>query len=115
MHAARLQMPDFPKLTFRTRFATEVSIPPHLLSTRKVWPLDTPSTQSLSTRLMCTQRVDAEAQSVVPKPRGQVSEISKGGYSLICALGWEEAQYKAVQVRSFGNYHLLTPIDIMDN
>lgn len=115
MHAAHLQMPDFPKLTFCTRFATEVSIPPHLLLIRKVWPLNTPSTHSLSTRLMCTQQVNTEAQSVVPKPHGQVSEISKGRYSLICALDWEEAQYKAIQVRNFGDYHLLTPIDILNN
>jgi hypothetical protein len=91
-------MPDFPKLAFRTKFATEVSIPPHLLSIRQVWPLDTPSTKPLPTKLMCAQQVDAGGDSIVPKPRGQVSEISKGGYSLTCTLGWEEAQYKAVQV-----------------
>jgi hypothetical protein len=98
MRTPRLQMPDFPKLTFRTRFATEVSIPPHRLSIRKVWPLDTPSTQSLPTEPLCTQQVDVGTTSIVPKPRGQVSEISKGGYSLIGTLGWEAAQYKAVQV-----------------
>lgn len=43
------------------------------------------------------------------KPSGQVSEISKGGYSLTDALGLEEAQYRAVQVRgSFDFIHFDT-------
>jgi len=92
-------MLDFPQLTSRTRFAAEVSITPYLLSVRKVWPLDIASTQPLRTRSVCVQEVEAGADSIIPKPRGQVSEISKGGYSLIDALGWEEARYKSVQVR----------------
>jgi len=50
------------------------------------------------------QDIDAGSGSIIPKPCGQVSEISKGGYSLTDALGWEEAQYKAIQVWIFCAY-----------
>jgi hypothetical protein len=38
------------------------------------------------------------SDAIIPKPRGTVTEVSKGGYSLSEALGWNRAQYKEVQV-----------------
>lgn len=102
-------MPNFPGLTSRTSFPAEACIPPHLLSIRQVWPLDTYRDPLSCAISACTQRVEAGGRLIVLKPSGQVSEISKGGYSLTDALGLEEAQYRAVQVRgSFDFIHFDT-------
>jgi hypothetical protein len=35
----------------------------------------------------------------IPKPRGEVSRISRGGYNLQEALGWPAAEYEETRVR----------------
>jgi hypothetical protein len=34
----------------------------------------------------------------ISKPRGEVTRLSRGGYSLEKTLGWEQKRYREVQV-----------------
>ncbi|EJD34211.1 hypothetical protein AURDEDRAFT_176742 [Auricularia subglabra TFB-10046 SS5] len=53
---------------------------------------------------------DAVSRVGIPKPAGQVTRIKRGGYTLISALGWDNDQYKRVQllVHSLAEDHLDT-------
>lgn len=43
------------------------------------------------------------APHLIPKPKGQVGCISRGGYSLRTVLGWSPALYSDVQARVYGS------------
>jgi hypothetical protein len=54
---------------------------------------------------------DQGSASKIPKPPGEVTRLSRGGYSLRKALGWDERLYEEVQVIStnYGGFPVLKP------
>lgn len=92
----------WPKLTTHTKFLPEVDLGSVLLTSRTVWPQEqAPDCRpSHCLELEVLESNMNEVSRAVPKPFGQVSEVSKGGYSLPKVLGWEHEVYKAVQAGS---------------
>lgn len=62
-----------------------------------IWPARTESPMLDS--VVASHNAPLAELTFISKPRGQVTEISKGGYSLKKALDWESQQYADVQVR----------------
>jgi hypothetical protein len=89
----QLVTPQMPPLTFQTTFAPEIDLSSVLLTCNKIWRPETAPT-SQPTQI----RHEMIAAVVVSKPPGQVTEISKGGYSLEDVLQWPDGQYTKVQV-----------------
>jgi hypothetical protein len=91
-----------PPLTLRTIFPPEINPSSAQLALRRVWsfPSVLPSTSDPP-----ASSLDWENKLngiIIPKPHGTVTEVSKGGYSLSKALGWNHSQYREIQVHSFG-------------
>ena len=82
-----------PALTFQTTFAPEVDLSSVLLTCNRIWrPETAPTSKPAQIR---HEMVAAVAVSKLP---GQVTEISKGGYSLEDVLQWPDGQYTKIQV-----------------
>jgi hypothetical protein len=80
-------------LTFQTTFAPEIDLSSVLLVCNRIWrPETAPTSQPAQIPH------ETVAAVTVPKPPGQVTEISKGGYSLEDVLQWPDGQYTKVQV-----------------
>jgi hypothetical protein len=82
-----------PPLTLRTVFPPEINPSSAYLALRRVWS-HTPSNPIV----LMTPGQQNPLYGTIPKPHGMVTEVSKGGYSLIQVLGWNRAQYKEIQV-----------------
>jgi hypothetical protein len=50
-----------------------------------------------------------------PKPPGEVSRLSRGGYSLQAALGWDNREYQAFKVSTFRSTSLPAGPDKLQN
>lgn len=94
---------SIPPLTLRTVFAPEINHSTAQQALRQVWPqcpLQHPPSPTVfatnDTFMHYWHKIPSDA--IIQKPRGTVTEVSKGGYSLSEALGWNRAQYKEVQV-----------------
>jgi hypothetical protein len=85
-------MPDTPQITLHTVFPPEVDRSSLRLTTNVVWPAEESSTANTIAAALVTER------SPIPKPKGVVGRIKEGGYSLIKVLGWDQKQYREVQV-----------------
>jgi hypothetical protein len=94
------------------RSADTMSAPPCAL--RRVYPPEPEwTTFHSSHRLVWTDMVTVNGNSAsessgilkaqIPKPKGDVGCISKGGYSLRKVLGWDEDFYREVQVCLFNS------------
>jgi hypothetical protein len=59
------------------------------LITRRTFPLNEPTTTIVSI-----------LEAPVPKPKGEVSRLKRGGYNLKAVLGWKESLYNEVMVHT---------------
>jgi len=83
-------------LTCHIVFPAEPDVLSLLLTSRRVWPLEEASLISVTQPSLPSI---PPSKSSISKPRGEVSDVNKGGYSLSKVLGWEKATYLSVQVR----------------
>ena len=84
----------------RTVFPEEHLQPQHMWAMRQVW---------LPERLPLNNEQLSAAGCKIPKPKGELSRLKRGGYSLKGTLGWDNEFYQAVQVsihNYFSYYHL---------
>ena len=74
--------------TFRTVFPEEPPRPQCDLTSRQVWPAE--------------QRPYFAGPPIlntkIPKPKGELSRLKRGGYSLKQTLGWDDDHYRKVKV-----------------
>lgn len=109
----------YPPLTIRARFSPERLIsPPGTLTLRRTFPI-TESPHSISThestvagtpevRTAARTPVDISNQNdsgwgptrsvPIPKPRGEVARLNRGGFNLKESLGWSTDVYDMVKV-----------------
>lgn len=60
-------------------------------SHRSVWSSEMPN-------MLYSNATSQKGKALIPKPKGDVGCISKGGYSLRKVLNWDEDFYREVQV-----------------
>lgn len=84
-------------LTFHTVFPAEPDTSLFLLTSRRTWPIEETALPTSASKPSTTVYIVPKLH--ICKPRGEVSEVNKGGYSLRQVLGWEKTKYLAVQVR----------------
>ncbi|KLO04612.1 hypothetical protein SCHPADRAFT_812803, partial [Schizopora paradoxa] len=103
----------FPPLTNRSMFRREpLSMDPPLTS-RIEFPFanDEAALRSdLTVHIPSTSGVATTRKPIasIPKPHGEVSRLSRGGYNLEEALGWSKVEYTKVQkgIREIAKDHL---------
>ncbi|MDT7543714.1 MAG: hypothetical protein QOE33_3626 [Acidobacteriota bacterium] len=90
-------------ITLRTAFPADTIPVKTPLALRFVWPVETAIPDAPEVQ---------HKKKKIPKPQGELSRLSRGGYSLEKALGWEKSLYLQVQVHSINIYdaekHCLT-------
>ena len=86
-----MSMPKIPVLTVHTIFPFEIDRSAIALTSQRVWEVD--GSGSLNRN-----------QQKISKPRGEVMELQKGGYSLQRVLQWEENKYQDIQVKLLLDY-----------
>ena len=74
--------------TFRTIFHEEQLRPQRTLTNRRSWP---PEQLPHNAETLMTN-------TKPPKPRGELSWLKRGGYSLQATLGWDDDYYQKIQV-----------------
>lgn len=87
-----------PRPTSHIIFLPEVDVASIQLTSRRVWPPEAPLNIVLQQPTPHIRPVQGQGDGMVLKPRGEVNEVNKGGYSLQKVLNWEMGQYKDVQV-----------------
>ena len=106
VHRQRRFLPHFPPGLMRCRFSPELVSPlPHTM--RKVFSKseDQPTDGSLISPPSTSSRTQTKSVSLlIPKPRGEVSRVGRGGYTLKNVLeqdhGWKDGLYHSVRVRT---------------
>lgn len=91
----------FPPLTNRSMFRKEPLSTVSPLTSRTEFPLtDSTLEQPVNTSVPVRHSVGGTntLKTYIPKPHGEVSRLSRGGYNLEEALGWSKAEYNSVQV-----------------
>jgi hypothetical protein len=81
--------------TSHTVFPEEKPRSHSAMTMRRTWP---PEQLPLNIKALT-------ADAKVPKPKGELSRLKRGGYSLKAALAWDDEFYHKVQVNyKFGQY-----------
>jgi hypothetical protein len=101
----------FKPLTIHCEFPPERTYTPPQLTQHKVFTLDADSSARLNSSL-AQAPVPTAARSKIPKPRGEVSRINRGGYNLQDTLGWPSSEYEEIRVSDLCNcnFSLLCPV-----
>ncbi|KAG2091928.1 hypothetical protein BD769DRAFT_1371114 [Suillus cothurnatus] len=92
----------FNQLTIHCEFPPERTCTPPPLTQHRVFPRDADSSAldpSQTNPFAAQSLVPNPLPSKIPKPRGEVTRISRGGYNLQMTLGWPVADYE--ETRSF--------------
>ncbi|KAG0692289.1 hypothetical protein DFH29DRAFT_817803, partial [Suillus ampliporus] len=85
----------FKPLTIHCKFPTECSYTPPPLTQHRVFSRDTDSSSpDAAEQILPVAQLPDPLPSKIPKPRGEVSCISRGGYNLQEALGWPASEYE---------------------
>lgn len=92
----------FKPLTIHCEFPTERSYTPPPLTQHQVFSRDIDSSSpDAAEQILPAAQLPDPLPSKIPKPRGEVSRISRGGYNLQEALGWPASEYEETRVRVF--------------
>ncbi|KIJ09722.1 hypothetical protein PAXINDRAFT_17198 [Paxillus involutus ATCC 200175] len=88
----------FRPLTSQSVFPPERAISPPALTQHKVFPREEFPALQIQELVSSTATV-TQARVLIPKPRGEVSRINRGGYNLQDKLGWPAVEYD--EIRTF--------------
>ncbi|KLO03917.1 hypothetical protein SCHPADRAFT_795801, partial [Schizopora paradoxa] len=84
----------FPPLTSRSMFRKEALRIGSPLTWRTIFPF-------ADGVVLCPERTSSSTpvitKATIPKPHGEVSRLSRGGYNLEEALGWSKNEYATIQ------------------
>ncbi|KIJ58206.1 hypothetical protein HYDPIDRAFT_44576 [Hydnomerulius pinastri MD-312] len=88
----------FSPLTCQSVFPPERAISPPPLTQHKVFPPEEiPAVQARISGTATVPATVAQPRILIPKPRGEVSRINRGGYNLQDKLGWPVVKYNEIQ------------------
>ncbi|TDL14216.1 hypothetical protein BD410DRAFT_690029, partial [Rickenella mellea] len=92
-------------LTNRSRFSPERLIMPLRLAARSVFDINEDHFQG---PIPQTQTSGGTNAQLIPKPTGEVTRQSRGGYNLEAELGWDRQLYTTIQshIHSLAGMHL---------
>ncbi len=89
-------------LTLNIVFPEEFNASSAVLTLSKIWPDEPIALINHRPDPLEVQdirfKIDGSCQRKIPKPNGEVTRLSRGGYSLQAALRWDKAFYYEVQV-----------------
>ena len=94
-------MVPFPPLSLSTVFADELRLSAVILTLNKIWPQEPIVTKGDAGSLTTPHSYHPSQNQKIPKPRGEVTRLSRNGYSLRQALGWDAEYYHKVQVSMY--------------
>jgi len=97
----------FNQLTIHCEFPPERTCTPPPLTQHRVFPRDADSSAldpSQTNPFAAQSLVPNPLPSKIPKPRGEVTRISRGGYNLQMTLGWPVADYEETRVSVLALY-----------
>ena len=87
----------FPPLTCHAIFSPERGISPLPLTQHIIFPRDEVGSSVVREPAIVALSVPV-SKVLIPKPRGEVSRINRGGYNLQEKLGWPPAEYEEIRV-----------------
>jgi hypothetical protein len=88
----------FNQLTIHCEFPPERTCTPPPLTQHRVFPRDADSSALDLNPFAAQSVVPNLLPSKIPKPRGEVTRISRGGYNLQMTLGWPASDYEETRV-----------------
>lgn len=89
----------FKPLTIHCEFPPERSYTPPPLTQHRVFSRSSDPSSDAAERPTPAALLPIPLSMKIPKPRGEVSRISRGGYNLQEALGWPASEYEETRVR----------------